>query len=150
MYPRPYMANGTPTQPRGAAEYDISALYLPQIRVYRNVEDYLLRNGFSPRGFNPLLPVKLWDDPSAQQAGSTQITYNVVEFSSPGAPVVMPLTLSPAEALNANIPPPPPYQVGQPSTPPMIRSVPIRALLPNEKLLAGPAQSVKVVNMDLG
>jgi hypothetical protein len=128
---------------------DISELYLPQINVYpRGIDDYVLIHGTTPPGWNPQKPIQLWDDPTVSTAGVFTVTYNCAKLDIiTGAPQVLPMPVSNAQASTPNIPPsaaalaslqPQPFRAG--TTP-----VPIRALMANEKLIAGPARSIRVV-----
>lgn len=136
-----------PPQPEGG-EYPLSALVPSTIQVFTGHEDYKTKTGNDAPAFNGQLPVKLWIDKSVRPGSSFQLlTYNTAHLDPSGQkPIVTTISVPGFLASTVNIPP----DSGPGSNPTTTETflTPIRALLPNEQLVANPF-GISVVNTDI-
>ena len=144
------VAQGTdPPQPQGQGQYSISALIPSAIKTFSNQADYFAKTGKTAPQYNPALPIKAWIDTSAP-AGFAMLTYNTAHLDANGQkPVVTTISMPSFLASAVNLPPdsgPIPHSTAG------TYLTPIRALLPNEQLVASPFSPNGiggVVNLDL-
>ena len=135
-----------PPQPQGQGQYPLTALRPSNITEYQNNADYSAKTGKVAPVYNPAAPVKRWADSSVQPGTFSILTYNTAHLDpSFQKPIVTTINVPSFMAGTVNMPPDsgpiPPSTAGE-------MLVPIRALLPNEKLVANPF-GISVVNTDV-
>jgi len=134
-----------PPQPEGLGEYSIDRLVPSTIKVYMGQADYKAKTGQDAPPFVSFMPIKLWDDTSAPE-GFAMITYHTAHLDPSGQkPVVTDISMPSSFAAVVNIPTDNP-EGKQPVGNQYL--TPIRALLPNETLVASPF-GLSVINNDI-
>lgn len=135
-----------PPPPAGQGQYPLTALTPSFIHVFSSQGDYTSRTGKPSPVYNPAIPIKGWIDTTVSAAGFTLIAYNTAHLDpSFQKPVVTQIQVPNFLAGLVNLPP---------DSGPIAASTagsfltPIRALLPNEKLIASPF-GISVVNTDI-
>lgn len=134
-----------PPQPVGKGEYPLSALIPSTIKVYANQAAYAATDKPVP-AYNNAMPIKGWVDTSVKPGTFEMITYNTAHLDTDGQkPVVTTISVPSYLAGTINLPP---DNGPQPTNNAGVFPTPIRALLPNEKLIASPF-GISVVNTDI-
>jgi len=135
-----------PPQPQGQGQYPLSALMPSTIKEFANQSDYVAKTGKPVPAYNPQLPVKRWIDSSVPAGTFSSLTYNTAHLDPSGQrPIVTQISVPGFLAGQVNI---------LPDSGPIAPSpagellVPIRALLPNEILIANPF-GISVCNTDI-
>jgi hypothetical protein len=136
-----------PSQPVGVGEYPITALIPSNIQTYTNQAEFLAKTGKNAPSWNPALPLKGWVDTAAPTGTFAMLTYNTAHLDkSFQHPVVTQISVPNYLAGTINLPPDSgpfaPSTAGEYLTP-------IRALLPNEKLVPRQMGLFDVVNTDI-
>jgi len=133
-----------PPQPPGG-EYPLSALVPSFIRQFPNQAAYQKVTGNAPKPYDNTQPDKLWDDTRKFTSPTNTVDYNTEVLNSAGLPVEEPLLMPAFVAASVNIPPdtgPRPPSIGSYPTP-------VRALLPNERPVAGEGGEINIINTDI-